>query len=100
MTITADRTHGIALPFDFYRQPDTPNYSSYAFDLYDSQGKLTWTGAIAVPGGDQSGDERISLAIPGAMLQNGAYTVTASGIGPHGERTEVVKYVFDLHLTD
>lgn len=99
MTITADRSHGIALPFDFYRQPDSANYSSYAFDLYDPQGKLAWTGAIPVPGGDQGSDERISLAIPGAMLQNGVYTIVVSGIGSHEERTEVERHVFDVHLT-
>jgi hypothetical protein len=99
MTIAADRRHGIALPFEFYHQQDSANYSSYAFDLYDPQGKLAWTGAIAMPGNDPSSDQRISLAIPGAMLQNGAYTVVVSGIGSHAERTEVERHVFDIHLT-
>lgn len=100
ITITADRSHGFAVPFELYRQPDTANYTSYSFDLYDAQGKLAWTGVFAVPGDPNSGDQRLSLAIPGAMLQNGAYTVTVTGIGPHGERTEVERQVFDLHLID
>jgi len=100
LTITADRMHGVALPFDLDRQPDTASYASYSFALYDPQGKLAWTGDVALPADNQSGDRRISLAIPGAMLQNGAYTVAVSGIGPHGERTEIERRVFDLRLTD
>ncbi len=100
LTITADRSHGFALPFELYRQPDAANYVSYSFQLYDPQGKLAWTGDLAVPDGRESGDQRISLAIPGAMLQNGAYTVAVTGVGPHGERTEVERQVFDLHLID
>ncbi|MDR3771855.1 MAG: zf-HC2 domain-containing protein [Terracidiphilus sp.] len=98
--ITADRIHGVALPFDFYRQTDTAGYASYSFDLYDPQGKLAWSGAIAVPDDREGGGQRISLAIPGAMLKNGAYTVAVTGIGPRGERTEVERQVFDLHVND
>jgi len=100
LTITADRSHGFALPFDFYRQAEIADYAAYSFDLYDPQGKLSWTGTIAVPDDKQSPEQRISLEIPGATLRDGNYTVAVAGIGSHGERAEVARYVIDLHLTN
>jgi len=100
LTINADRVHGFVLPFELFRQPDAPNYASYSFVLSDSQGKLDWSGTIAVQNDHESGDQRISLVIPGAMLENGAYTVAVYGVGSQGERTEIEKQLFDLHLTE
>ena len=99
MTITTDRSRGIALPFDLYQQPDGASYASYSFELYDPDGKLAWTGSIAAAT-SRGAERRILLAIPGAMLHNGAYTVSVAGIGPDGTRSEVERYGFDLHLTD
>jgi hypothetical protein len=99
-TITADREHGVALPIDLTPQPGNPAYGSYAFDLVDSQGKTVWTGSIAAPAAGESGGQRISLAIPAAMLRNGPYTVAVSGVGANGERTPIDKYTFDLVFTD
>jgi hypothetical protein len=98
--ITADHRHGVALPVDLPPQSSLGGYASYGFDLYDPQGKVAWTGVAAAPEESDSGGQRLSLMIPGAMLQNGAYTVAVSGIGAHGERTALDRYIFDLHLTD
>ncbi len=98
--ITADRRHGVSLPVDLPPQASVGAYASYGFDLYDPQGKLAWTGVAAAPEEICSGGQRLSLMIPGAMLQNGAYTIAVSGIGAQGERTPMDSYVFDLHLTD
>jgi hypothetical protein len=100
LVINADRSHGFALPFDFYRDSRAVNYASYSFDLYDPQGKLAWTGAITVPDDLKDSDQRISLAIPGAKLRDGTYRVIATGIAPNGERTEVERQVFDLHVSE
>ncbi len=100
LTIAADRRQGVALPIDLPPQPSMGAYASYSFDLYDPQGKLAWTGVAAAPAGDAGAHQRLSLVIPGAMLQNGAYTVAVSGIAAQGQRTEVDKYVFNLRLTD
>jgi hypothetical protein len=103
MAIAADRRHGVVLPVDLPLQPrDT--YASYSFDLFDPQGKLAWTGA-APASADGTPDEagfaqRLSLVIPGAMLRSGAYSLAVSGVAAHGERTEIDRYVFNLHLTD
>ncbi|MGO9337211.1 MAG: zf-HC2 domain-containing protein [Terracidiphilus sp.] len=95
--ITADRAHGVAFPVDISPLPGSSAYTSYSFDLSDPQGKHVWTGAIAAPDGES---QRLLLAIPAAMLSNGTYTVAVSGVGPHGERTPIDQYVFDLHLAD
>lgn len=98
--ITADRRQGVALPVDLPPQPSMGAYASYAFDLYDPQGKLAWAGLAAAPAGESGDGQRLSLAIPGAMLRNGSYTIAVAGIAAHGERTEIDRYVFDLRLTD
>ncbi len=98
--ITADRRHGVALPVDLPPQPSPGAYVSYRFDLNDPQGKLAWTGVVAAPNESDGGGQRLSLVIPGAMLQNGAYSLVVSGAGAQGERTVVDRYAFDLRLTD
>lgn len=98
--ITADHRHGVALPVDLPPQPSMGAYASYSFELYDPQGKLTWTGTAPAPAGDATETQRLSLMIPGAMLKSGVYTVAVSGVAAHGERTELDKFVFDLHLSD
>jgi hypothetical protein len=100
LAINADRRHGVALPIDLPQPPSIGAYATYSFDLNDPQGKQVWTGAVAAPG-DEAGDgQRISLVIPGAMLRNGTFTVTVSGVAARGERTQIDQYAFDLHLTD
>ena len=98
--ISADRKHGVALPVDIVPQPGMAASSSYSFDLLDSRGKLVWTGAIAAPPVSDGGEQRITLALPGAMLRGGSYTVAVSGVGAHGERTPVERFVFAVHLAD
>ncbi|MGD0095348.1 MAG: zf-HC2 domain-containing protein [Terracidiphilus sp.] len=100
LTITADRRHGVALPIDLPAQPSIGAYTSYSFDLYSPQGKLTWTGVIPAPADDASESQRVSLVIPGTTLNSGAYTITVSGVAAQGNRTEIDKYVFNLHLSD
>lgn len=98
LTINADRSHGVALPVDLPQ--GVAAYASYSLDLYDPQGKLAWTGLAAAPGNNAANDQRLSLVIPGAVLQSGAYTIAVSGVSAQGERTEIDKYVFNLHLLD
>ena len=100
LAITADRQHGVALPVDLPQPPSIGAYLSYSFGLNDPQGKLVWTGAVAAPSDEASDGQRISLVIPGAMLSNGTYTVTITGVAAQGERTRIDQYAFDLHLTD
>ena len=89
--------HGIALAIDLPPQPNPGAYVSYSIDLYDPQGKLARTGLTASPVAD---GQRLSLAIPGGMLRDGSYTLAVSGVTPHGERTAIDKYIFDIHLNN
>jgi hypothetical protein len=95
--VTADRKHGVALPVEL---PQENGFSRFSFELHDPQGKLAWTGAIAAsPDGDNAA-QMVSLVIPGAILQSGAYTLTVSGIASQGQQTTLDRYAFDLHLSE
>lgn len=96
--ITADRTHGVALPVDLPLEPSLGNFVSYSFDLNDPQGKSAWTGSIAAPAQVAGGDLQLSIVIPGGMLQSGTYSLAVSGVGSHGERTAIGQYVFAISL--
>jgi len=100
LTITTDRRQGVALPVDLPQPPSIGAYASYSFDLNDPQGKLVWTGSMAAPVDEAGAGQRLSLVIPGAMLRNGTYTLTISGVAAQGERTRIDQYAFDLRLTD
>jgi hypothetical protein len=100
VTVTADRRHGVSLPIDLTPQPGNPSFGSYSFDLIDAQGKTVWSGSIAAPAPGDSGRQRVSLALSGAMLHNGVYTVAVFGLGSNGERTPVDRYTFDLLFTN
>ena len=100
VSITADRQHGVALPIELPLQPSAGAYASFSFALVDPQGKLAWTGAVAATGGEGGDGQRLTLAIPGAMLRNGAYTLTVSGVTAQGERTKIDEYAFNLQLND
>lgn len=99
ITITADRTHGIALPVDLPIEPGTRAYVSYFFELNDPQGKLAWTGTIAAPAQQPDADLQLSIVVPGRMLNSGTYSMAVSGVGADGSRTAVEKYVFDVVLS-
>jgi hypothetical protein len=57
-----------------------------------------WTGVIAAP--TDEGSQRLLLAIPAANLNDGTYAAAVSGVGPHGDRTPIDRYVFEVHFTD
>jgi hypothetical protein len=97
--ITADRTLGVALPVDLPLEPGLGNFVSYSFGLNDPQGKPAWTGSIAAPAQEDGGDLRLSIVIPGGMLQAGTYSLAVSGVGAHGERTAIGQYAFAISLT-
>jgi hypothetical protein len=98
-TIAADHAHGVAIPIDLALLPGSPAYTSYSVSLSDSQGKQVWSGDIVAQSVSE-GSQRLLLAIPAALLRDGAYTVAVSGVGPLGERRPVDRYVFDVHFTD
>jgi hypothetical protein len=82
--------------------PEQAAYASYAVDLYDPRGKLAWTQNFAATAGEAE-DGSLSVMIPGEGLRQGSYVLAVSGIGAkgsQGQRTEIERQVFDIHLSD
>lgn len=86
--VQADRKQGAAVLIDVPQ-----GYSSYEVALDNPQGKRFWKTTIAAP---DTGT--LSLAIPGAGLQQGSYTLNLAGISPQGARTELGRRVLDVHF--
>ena len=91
--VNVDQKHGVALLVD---APQQQGYTSFLFELRDPQGKTVFN--IATPKDSQSADGTLSLAIPGAGLHDGAYTLAISGVSSNGAPTEIERHTLDLHL--
>jgi Putative zinc-finger len=100
ISVTADRASGVALPIDLSAQPGMAPAASYSLDLRDPQGKAAWTGSIAAATSAPDGDQPISVVIPGAMLQNGTYSLTVTSVTAQGQRTPIEQYIFDIVMTN
>jgi anti-sigma factor RsiW len=79
--------------------PEQSAFSTYVVDLYDPEGKLAWTHNISAASSGADGDT-LSLMIPGAGLRQGAYALVVSGVAAAGQRTEIERHIFDIHLTN
>lgn len=88
--VQADRKQGAAVLIVVPQ-----GYASYEVALDNPQGKRFWNTTVAAP---DSGT--LSLAIPGAGLQQGSYTLDLAGISPQGTRTELGRRVLDVHMND
>jgi hypothetical protein len=95
--VEADHKQGVVILVDV---PEQAAYASYAFDLYDPQGKLAWTHDLSSARGSGTGDGMLSLVIPGAGLRQGAYTLAVSGVSSTGQHTEVERNTFDIHFNE
>ncbi len=93
--IEASRTGGAVLLIDL---PQESGYTSYAFDLLNSEGKVIWTRNETAPGTNNAGT--LSLLIPGSGLQQGSYTLAISGVSADGEKTPIDRRILDLHFED
>lgn len=76
--------------------PENQSYTSYAFELYDPQGKQIWSKSIPVPGESAKNDGTLSLFIPGSALQQGSDTLTISGVTSQGVRTRIDQRVLEV----
>ncbi|MGA2277484.1 MAG: zf-HC2 domain-containing protein [Terracidiphilus sp.] len=100
LSITASRKQGIALPIDLPVQVSDGTYASYSLNLIDPHGQLVWTGSVAASRASEDDGQQISLVLPGAMLQDGSYSMTVSGVTASGERSGIDQYIFNLHVID
>jgi hypothetical protein len=94
--IDTDRTQGIVLSIQL---PPDSGYASYAFTLYDPEGKQLWSRNQTAAKGISS-DGVVSLVIPGGGLVRGSCTLATAGIDVHGARTEIDRHVLDVHFND
>jgi hypothetical protein len=95
--LAADRAHGAALSIEL---PQDSGYASYAFDLYDPQGKQLWTRSVTATQAGSAGDGTVSMVIPGAGLVQGSYTLVISGTDAKGARTLIDRRILDLHFEE
>jgi hypothetical protein len=95
--VQADRKLGAVVLMEL---PQPAGYAAYGFDLYDPQGKRVWAHTLPVPSANNGSGQTISLLIPGAGLQTGAYTLNISGISPQGAHTELGRRSLDVHFDE
>jgi hypothetical protein len=96
MPVVADHNSGATLLIDV---PETATWSSFGFALQDPQGKEFWSTTIQTSAA-QSGQEPISLVIPGTGLQPGSYTLTITGITAQGSRSQLYRRVLDIRFAE
>ncbi|HEX4066362.1 MAG TPA: zf-HC2 domain-containing protein [Acidobacteriaceae bacterium] len=94
MPVVADPKAGAVVLIDV---PETAEYTSFDFALQDPQGKQRWTQTLAASA-TENGQRSLSLLIPGFGLQQGAYTLTISGITAQGSRTPLDRRVLDIRF--
>jgi hypothetical protein len=95
--VPANRKQGAVLSIEL---PQDSSYASYAFDLYDPQGKQLWARTVTASKVGAVSDGTVSLVIPGAGLVQGSYTLAISGLNAQGGRTEIDRRVLDIHFDD
>jgi anti-sigma factor RsiW len=97
LDVPADRKQGAVVVIELSQENP---YANYVFDLYDLQGKRTWTETVSAPSQAANGNGMFSLMIPGAGLEQGNYTLVISGVTAQGARTEIDRRIFDIRFDD
>lgn len=97
LDVPADRRQGAVVVIELSQEIP---YANYVFDLYDLQGKRSWTETVSSSSQAGSGTGMFSLMIPGARLEQGNYTLVISGVTAQGMRTEIDRHIFDVHFED
>jgi anti-sigma factor RsiW len=95
LRVPADRSQGAGVLIELSQESA---YTSYTFDLYDPQGRLFWTHTAPASNQAGAGVGTFSLVVPGAGLEQGAYSLAISGKTPQGGRTEIDRRILDVHF--
>ncbi len=74
--------------------PPEDGFASYAIDLYNSAGKLEWSGPLAAV----RTEEGRQIYIPGRHRLPGTYTLVVLGVTPAGERKEISRHSIELQI--
>jgi hypothetical protein len=91
--IEVDAKHGIVLALD---RPQQTGFASFEFALIDPAGRQV--ASLTAPADSQATDGTLSLAIPGARLGSGAYTLAISGVTSTGSHSEIERHTLDIRL--
>jgi hypothetical protein len=97
VALVADRKQGAVLLIEL---PQGSSYTSFIFDLHDPQNRQVWTKTVSATGAGVGGNGTVSLLIPGAGLQEGAYTIAITGLNAQGERSVIDRQVLGIHFDD
>jgi|HubBroStandDraft_1064217.scaffolds.fasta_scaffold180384_2 anti-sigma factor RsiW len=95
--VAADRKQGAVVVIELSQEIP---YANYVFDLYDLQGKHSWTETVSGSSQAGNGNGTFSLMLPGAGLEQGNYTLVISGVNAQGARTEVERRILNVHFED
>lgn len=93
--IMADRSQGLSLSIEL---PQTSDYSSYSFELYDANGKSLWTQSVSGSNSDTMDGKLVTLVIPGAGLQSTSYSLAVVGVTSQNSRVEIDRRILDVQL--
>ncbi|HEX4311408.1 MAG TPA: zf-HC2 domain-containing protein [Acidobacteriaceae bacterium] len=93
--VTASRKDGAEIQINDL--PSDGTYTSFALALEDPQGKQLWIETRKAPA---DGLDAMSLTLAGGGLQEGAYTLTISGITPQGSRTQLDRRILDVRFSE
>jgi putative zinc finger protein len=75
--------------------PQEVAYTSYAFALFDAQGKSVWN--YTAPASANPGDSW-TLSLPGQKWNSGTYKLAVSGVTSGGETLPIEESVFELQM--
>lgn len=92
--VEVDARHGIVLTVD---RPQAAGFVSLEFALSDAEGKVVANGSVPAEDSNAA-DGTLSLAIPGARLGDGAYTLAISGVTSNGSRSEIERHRVEFRL--
>ena len=95
--VRADAKQGAVVVFD---TPQNLAYTSYAFELYDPEGRKFWNRTVSVPDESVNGDGTLSLFIPASRLRQGSYSLAIYGVTSQGERTKIELRILDFHFDE
>ena len=94
--VMVDAKQGIVLTVD---RPQAAGFTALEFSLSDGAGKLVAQGSV--PAEDANAgqvDGTLSLAIPGARVTDGAYTLAISGVTASGSHSEIERHRVEFRL--
>ena len=78
----------------FVNIPPDSRYSSYVADLHDAAGRTEWS--LTIPA--VTAEDTWPIRVPAAARHEGSYTLVVQGVSAAGDRSEVGRSQFELHI--